>query len=470
MRNRTKTSLSDFFQSKVKIWTVSSFVVALLLSFLVLHWISKREGEKRAYEIAQTTSEAFRGTIFSGDILGAEMQAKKAFHMELDEDIVILNPDETPMLSGKPWKKEDVCFSLEEPCTKVFSKNISVVIPIYFDNTKTNLFGYVFVVVRERVNWSYMLSLTLGLLASLVVLSLGLIASMTSAFKSVSERLVDWSVELKKDPKNLNLGEMAPFNELDPVHHALQNLKSEITKLEREARTEGKLMVLRGIAHDVMTPVSQLKKMLGVVKIQVQSNGKPSDEALAKFEQYLKKIERIASQALVLKENQIDKTPSDSLLKISNTIELMAKDLQEEELFAERDLKIQTSGSSNRMAKVSKLDLERIVSNLTRNAAHASNDGQDINISISDQEGFTEVSIQDFGSGISPENHEQIFEVDFSTRPSVGTGLGLPIVKTICEKNGIEISFSSEVGMGTKFKLKIPTIIGGSREIQNSAC
>lgn len=470
MKNRTRVSLSGFFQSKVKIWTVSSFAIALLLSFLVLHWVSKRESEKRAYEIAQTTSEAFRGTIFSGDILGAEIQAKKAFHMRPDEDIVILNPDTTPMLSGKPWKKEDVCFNLDEPCTKVLSKNISVVVPVYFDNTKSNLFGYIFVVVRERVNWPYMLSLTLGLLASLVVLSLGLIASMTSAFKTVSEQLLDWSVELKKHPKNLNVGEVAPFTELDSVHEALQSLKGEISKLERDARTEGKLMVLRGIAHDVMTPVSQLKKMLGVVKIQVKSDGKPSEEALTKFEQYLKKIERIASQVLVLKENQIEKSSPASFLKISESIELVAKDLQEEELFSERTLKIKTLGRSTRLTKVSKLDLERIVSNLVRNAAHASADGQEISILISDQESFTEVCIQDFGSGIPPENHDQIFEVDFSTRPSVGTGLGLPIVKTICEKNGIHISFSSEIGFGTNFKLKIPTFIGGSSEIQNSAC
>jgi signal transduction histidine kinase len=470
MKRRTKASLSDFFQSKVKIWTASSFTVALLLSFLVLHWISKRESEKRAYEIAQTTSEAFRGTIFSGDILGAEIQAKKAFHMYQDEDIVILNPDTTPMLSGKPWKKEDVCFNLNDPCTKVFSKNISVVVPVYFDNTKSNLFGYIFVVVRERVNWPYMLSLTLGLLASLVVLSLGLIASMTSAFKTVSEQLLNWSVELKKHPKNLNVGETAPFSELDSVHEALQSLKGEIAKLEREARTEGKLMVLRGIAHDVMTPVSQLKKMLGVVKIQVKMDGNPSEEALTKFEQYLKKIERIASQVLVLKDNQIEKSSSGSLLKISDSIEIMAKDLQEEELFIERALRITTSGHSARLTKVSKIDLERIFSNLVRNAAHASVDGQSINIFISDQENFTEVCIQDFGSGISPEYHDQIFEVDFSTRPSAGTGLGLPIVKTICEKNGIHVSFSSELGSGTNFKLKIPTIIGGSSEIQNSAC
>lgn len=470
MKSRKKTSLSDFFQSKVKVWTASSFAIALFLSFLVLHWISKIESEKRAYEIAQTTSEAFRGTIFSGDILGAENQAKKAFHMQMDEDIVILNPDTTPMLSGKPWKKENVCFNLDEPCTKSFSKNISVVVPVYFDNTKTNLFGYIFVVVRERVNWPYMLSLTLGLLASLVVLSLGLIASMTSAFKSVSEQLLDWSVELRKHPKNLEVGDVAPFSELDSVQESLQSLKGKILKLEREARTEGKLMVLRGIAHDVMTPVSQLKKMLGVVQIQVKADGKPSEEALAKFEIYLKKIERIASQVLILKDNQIEKPSSDSFLKISDSIELMSKDLQDEQLLLERALKIKIAGRSIRFAKVSKLDLERIFSNLVRNAAYASNDGQEISILISDQENFTEVCIQDFGSGISPENHDQIFEVDFSTRPSVGTGLGLPIVKTICEKNGIHISFSSELGFGTNFKLKIPAFIGGSNEVQNSAC
>lgn len=466
---QSTASLSSFFQSKLKMWAVSSFLLSLILSLVVLHWISKREGEKRAQEIALTTSQAFRGTIFSGDTLAAEIQAKKSFHLEDKEDIIILDPQMKPMIAGRDWHETEFCSEMNVPCTNIFSKSISVITPLYFDESKKNVFGYVYVTINEKINWSYMASLTLGLLASLLVLSLGLIASMSSAFASVSDKLVVWSAELRKSPKNIKFEEGAPFDELEPVQQALLNLKNEISKLEKEARTEGKLMVLRGIAHDVMTPVGQLKKMLGVVKIQLQTQGKPSEDAIQKFEQYLRKIEKIASQVLVLKENQIEKPELPLGLNVQQTVSSILSDLRDEELFKEKYLEIELHGKSNRVAKLSQLDLERIISNLTRNAAHASDQGQKISVSLSDLEDETEISIKDYGVGISPEDMESIFEVDFSTRPSTGTGLGLPIVKTICEKNGARISFSSELNKGTEFKILLPTN-GVQYEVQNSAC
>ena len=315
-----------------------------------------------------------------------------------------------------------------------------------------------------------MISITAAVLAALLILSLGLIASMSSAFGTISNDLTLWAEKLKNDPKKLSFSGGAPFRELDPIQLALSNLRTEIIRLEKEARSEGKLMVLRGIAHDVMTPVSQLKKMLGVFKIQIKNEGKPTDEAIFKFDQYLKKIERIAAQVLVLKENQIGRDTQEEITNLFEATNAIACDLREEEVFQTGKLTLEVQGFSDRTAKVSKLDLERVLSNLIRNAAFASNEGQKILVSVSDSEGVTDILIKDFGAGILPENQESIFEVDFSTRPSVGTGLGLPIVKAICDKYGAKVLFSSTVNQGTEFRVSIPSTRGFSYEVQNSAC
>jgi signal transduction histidine kinase len=58
------------------------------------------------------------------------------------------------------------------------------------------------------------------------------------------------------------------------------------------------------------------------------------------------------------------------------------------------------------------------------------------------------VTIADTGTGISPEHKPQLFEAFYTTKKSVGTGLGLWLSKEIVEKHGGSISVRSSVRWG----------------------
>jgi signal transduction histidine kinase len=62
------------------------------------------------------------------------------------------------------------------------------------------------------------------------------------------------------------------------------------------------------------------------------------------------------------------------------------------------------------------------------------------------------VYIQDSGPGIAPENQDRIFEPFFTTKSS-GTGLGLPICRSIVEDHGGELRLSKTNSGGTSFEL-----------------
>ncbi len=76
------------------------------------------------------------------------------------------------------------------------------------------------------------------------------------------------------------------------------------------------------------------------------------------------------------------------------------------------------------------------------------------------------LTLWDTGIGISPENHEKIFErfyrVDSSRTKGKGgaggTGLGLSIAQWIAEQHGIRIRLESDLGKGTKIHLDIPLV------------
>ncbi|MBN1960587.1 MAG: PAS domain S-box protein [Deltaproteobacteria bacterium] len=107
--------------------------------------------------------------------------------------------------------------------------------------------------------------------------------------------------------------------------------------------------------------------------------------------------------------------------------------------------------------------LAQVFLNLLINAAHSIDEGHvsqnEVRVrtwSIDDKV-FAEVS--DTGKGIAPENQKKIFDPFFSTKGiGVGTGLGLSICKNIIEEFGGTISFTSELGKGTKFLIILPRL------------
>lgn len=111
-------------------------------------------------------------------------------------------------------------------------------------------------------------------------------------------------------------------------------------------------------------------------------------------------------------------------------------------------------------------DHERLVQvtlNLLSNAIkHCNNEQGIIRIYAEEKHKTMQLSIEDNGKGISPENHQVIFEKfhqvrNKDNRKPEGTGLGLSIARTIVEMHGGEIWVESELGKGARFTFWIPS-------------
>jgi two-component system cell cycle sensor histidine kinase/response regulator CckA len=102
--------------------------------------------------------------------------------------------------------------------------------------------------------------------------------------------------------------------------------------------------------------------------------------------------------------------------------------------------------------------LEQVMINLAVNAADAMPDGGQL-VLRTGSDGTERVwcEVQDSGDGIPEDLAEQIFEPFFTTKgPARGTGLGLSVVHGIVSQHHGSISFSSEPGRGTVFRVLLP--------------
>jgi signal transduction histidine kinase len=103
--------------------------------------------------------------------------------------------------------------------------------------------------------------------------------------------------------------------------------------------------------------------------------------------------------------------------------------------------------------------LLQIMLNLLSNACKFTEEGA-IHIKASCENKHILITVSDSGPGIAPEDHENVFlpfkQTESGLRQGGGTGLGLPICRSLTEAHKGRLWFESQVGKGTTFFIDLP--------------
>jgi signal transduction histidine kinase len=104
---------------------------------------------------------------------------------------------------------------------------------------------------------------------------------------------------------------------------------------------------------------------------------------------------------------------------------------------------------------------DTVIRNLLSNALKYTDEGGKITLRSEIKNHKVLISIKDTGVGMSDESKSKIFRVDtlhstYGTMDEKGSGLGLLLCKEFVEKQGGEISFVSELNVGTTFTFSLP--------------
>jgi two-component system sensor histidine kinase/response regulator len=113
---------------------------------------------------------------------------------------------------------------------------------------------------------------------------------------------------------------------------------------------------------------------------------------------------------------------------------------------------------SDATVRGNKVNLQQVLVNLLKNAAHAIRDRFDghIELIVSCSESEAELIVADNGHGMTPEVQQRIWETFFTTKGTEGTGLGLDVVKSIVEAHHGQIECQSAPCAGAKFTIRLP--------------
>ncbi len=113
--------------------------------------------------------------------------------------------------------------------------------------------------------------------------------------------------------------------------------------------------------------------------------------------------------------------------------------------------------------------LRQIAIELLHNALKYTSLGGQVSVTASLQGEYVQLEFKDTGIGIAPIEIHRIFDRFYRVRnlpdeENNGAGLGLTIVQNILLRCGGSISVVSQVGAGSKFRVRLPTQGIGSRE------
>jgi PAS domain S-box-containing protein len=110
-----------------------------------------------------------------------------------------------------------------------------------------------------------------------------------------------------------------------------------------------------------------------------------------------------------------------------------------------------------------RVNMEEVVANLISNAIRYTPEGGRVHVSAETDTASLFIRVSDNGIGIAPEESELIFKRFYrvksdQTRHIAGTGLGLPIVKSIVEAHNGSIGVTSKPGSGSTFTVRLPIL------------
>lgn len=233
---------------------------------------------------------------------------------------------------------------------------------------------------------------------------------------------------------------------LKEKEHIITVMEQKVKQAERLAAL-GRAAAI--IAHEVKNPLASIR--ISLYSIEKKSAWKMD------FSEDLK----IVKEAV----ERVSRTMED-LLHFSGDIKLRLKEVDLNELLKSiaSDFRMQCKNnliietSLHKQVPFIWADCEKlkeVFSNLVSNAIAASNSGGTIRITTIPSFDRVLVTVEDWGSGISPEIRQKIFEPFFTTKQS-GTGLGLAIAKKNIEAHRGSIEVESEPGWGTKFTVTLP--------------
>ncbi|MDG5490658.1 ATP-binding protein [Psychroserpens sp. SPM9] len=299
----------------------------------------------------------------------------------------------------------------------------------------------------ERLGYAYLFMMLIA-----IILAFLLSKYITRTLKTISDKINETRLEKRNKRIDISTSSEEISTLVNSYNSMIDELEESAVKLARSEREQAWREMAKQVAHEIKNPLTPMR--LSVQSFQRKFD--PEDPKIhQKVDEYSKtliqQIDTMSSIASAFSNFAKMPAQQNETLNVAHIVKLGL------DIFSE-DYIVFSSEADEIMANFDRTQLIRVVTNLVKNGIQAIPEAKEnprIEVRVTSENDLVNITVEDNGVGISEENKSKIFEPKFTTKSS-GMGLGLAMVKNIVETYQGNITFTSQPGEGTIFKVTFP--------------
>ena len=241
----------------------------------------------------------------------------------------------------------------------------------------------------------------------------------------------------------------------DEIDRLAETLNEMIDRLEHSTRAMREFS--SDVSHELKTPLAIIRGELDLVFRKTRTR-EEIEKALAVIGEETDEMIRLVNDLMILVRSDARQLHLEKkILHAVESLELIVERFQERA--RQKGVKLSWSPQADCAFEADEGHFRRVMNNLVDNALKFTDSGGSVDVSLAFQEGMAVIEVRDTGIGIAPANQSKIFMRFFrdeKARSREGSGLGLSIVKAICDAHGWQIGLESVSGQGTIIQVLIP--------------
>lgn len=293
------------------------------------------------------------------------------------------------------------------------------------------------------------------ILCCLVVLVLSLLLSYFIS-ENISKPIVKLNQkanEISKGNFDVSTENISKIEEIEQLNNTLNKAALELSQTETLRRE-----LMANVSHDLKTPLTMIKAYAEMARDINYNNKKKREENLNVIVDEVDRLNLLVNDILELSKVQAN---TEKYIKEEIEINEFVKNIVKKyDYLKEEGYEIIYNNLTNIYVNEDKKRINQVLDNLINNALKYTGKDKRVIVNIVDLDQKVRIEIIDSGKGIKENELKYIwdkyYKIDKSyQRNTKSTGLGLSIVKNICEKNNIEYGVISKINKGSTFFIEL---------------